>query len=836
MALDYEHCGDHAAVSLSGDLTVEAVLQLVNLVDVLIDNYFYTRVDLAITSPGGSTQAAAPFLSALARWRSRGVVLCTRVHSSASSMAAFFFALGDVRVADPHARILFHCSRIMEARDITVADTVRMYSTLRALDRTHVKRLAARALRTSVPRPAAPDSDDRALVASLFRALSLDGAGRSHKWRVRALARYVDRAVRMRDRRALKALYGALLREEASLSPRLACTLALADVVLEPLPASVNGGASADASAPALVIPEWCSLYPPHGAVPRAALTRHVLAMGETGSGKTASAICPILAALARAPRQQVRGGLIIDPKCELDPVLRALVGDGLQTLDRSDLVVDLMDAPEWSVNEDVAAKRWVTIATAVLLRMRGFAPASPLRVLGPHESESSNSEFFDREGSALLRDLVAFILMLLDPDAPPTCEWFSKPRPEPVDSSEDDELPDIFDRPMLTFAEPETATPAPAPTSAQAWVEALHARARGLDGGRGLNVVALADWALGTPLVQVRDYDVPWLWAQLATAVRPVFGGEAGESRDLLGRITAYWRKSSEIGAQHMGVIASARNAAHEFSVPSVASSVYFGCEPGLASEGGTRVDFAGLVACGADPSGPRFVLYQPARDGADSLVGACLKARFFESLFLDSDRQTGRPDLPLVVYAADEAQAFLTSDAIHGEPHLLESSRSFGCVVVLATQSLQSIERTLSQRGGTPTERSATVDIVWINTGTKLTFRSTDERTTARVQELTPYRPGHAPITRVRPLSALPPGACYAFLPDGTFGLHQLAPFDADALARAPSGVSDAAPVTPLPEARRRKKAKRRKGPRSKSSRAQRSRRSGASSESGS
>ena len=825
MALDYEHCGDHAAVSFSGDLTVEAVTGLVNLVDRLVDIYFYDRVDLIITSPGGMTQAAAPFLSALERWRARGVLLCTRVQSSASSMAAFFFALGDVRVADPDARILFHCARIMEAKDITAADTVHMYGTLRALDRTHVKRLAARALRAAVPRPAVPDSGDRALVASLCRALALDGAERSHKWRVRALARYVDRAVGAHDRRALKALYGALLREEASFSPRLACTLALADVVLEPLPASVSGAASADASAPALVVPEWRSLYPPHGAVPRAALTRHVLALGETGSGKTASAILPVLAAMARAPQDEVRGGLVIDPKCELDPALRALVGDGLQTLDRADLVLDLMDAPRWRVDEDVAAKRWVTIATSILLRMRGFAPASPLRVLGPHESESSNSEFFDREGCALLRDLIACILMLLDPDAPPVPEWFPQPRPAPVSSSEDDELSDIFDRPTLSLAVPETAQPSPAPSSAQAWVEALHARARGVDGERGLNVVALAAWALGTPLVQVKDDDVPWLWAQLATAVRPVFGGEAGESRDLLGRIDAYWRKSSEVHAQHMGVLASARNAAHEFSAPSVASSVYFGCEPGLGSEGGTRVDFARLVACGLTEScATRFVLYQPARDGSDALVAAALKARFFESVFLDEDRQGGSPTLPCVAYVADEFHRYVTADPIHGEANFLDSARSFGCVSVLATQSIASVVHALEHSGGSATERRASVEIVLTNTGTKLAFRTTDERTAGRVQELTPYRPGHAPITRVRPLSALSPGACYAFLPDGTFGLHQLAPFDADALARESSGAIDSVPVTPLPEARRRKKGKRRKG------------RSTASSESGS
>ena len=279
-----------------------------------------------------------------------------------------------------------------------------------------------------------------------------------------------------------------------------------------------------------------------------------------------------------------------------------------------------------------------------------------------------------------------------------------------------------------------------------------------------------------------------------------------------MLERVRAYWRKSAQIGPQHQGVVASARNAAHDFAVPCTERCVYFGCEPGLAFATGTRVDFAGLVACGrSEDTGPRFVLYQPARDGADSLVAACLKAQFFESVFLDADRRTGRPDLPIAAYVADEAHRYLTSDSLHGEANFLDSARSFGCVAVLATQSLASVEHALAQGGGSATERRAALEIVWTNTGTKLAFRTTDERTSERVQNLTPYRPGYAPITRVRPLSALSPGGCYAFLPDGSFRLAQLDPFDPAVLGRERSRAVDPVFASRLREARRRKKRKR-------------------------
>ena len=416
---------------------------------------------------------------------------------------------------------------------------------------------------------------------------------KSHKSGVRALARYVERAVRTRDRAALKGLYRLVLREETSISPYLACTLGLADQVAEP-DVLACAGSDADPTsavdASALLIPEWRSLYPPHGEVPRAAITRHLLCLGETGSGKTLSAILPVVAAMARAPREQVSGGLIIDPKHELEPILRGLVGDDLQHLDRSELVLDLMDAPHWRVDDDVAAKRWVTVATSIMLRMRGFALASPLRVLGPHVAGSSNSEFFDREGCALLRDVIAFLLMLFDVDAPPVSEWLPQASSD-SDSSCDAETP-------------------PDPTDPRRWVHALHARARGFDGKRGVNIVALAAWVLGTPLVQVADDGTPWLWAQLAAAALPVFGAQAGEARDLLERVRAYWRKSAQTASQHMGVVASARNASNEFAAPSVERTIFFGCEPGLAWAAGMRVDLSGLVACGGpDVSGPRFV-----------------------------------------------------------------------------------------------------------------------------------------------------------------------------------------------------------------------------------
>ena len=316
------------------------------------------------------------------------------------------------------------------------------------------------------------------------------------------------------------------------------------------------------------------------------------------------------------------------------------------------------------------------------------------------------------------------------------------------------------------------------------------------------------------------------------------MFGAEPGEARDVLERVLGYWRPSADVRSQHMGVIASARGATHEFAAPSVERTVYFGCEPGLIAGRGTAVNFARFVSCAPpDNARPRFVLYQPSRDGGDTLVAASLKAKFFESVFADADRQTGRSDLPLVGYVADEAHRYLTSDAVHGEQSFLDSARSFGCFAVLATQSMASVEHALAQGGGTSVERRAAMAIVTTNTGTKLVFRTTDESTSEMVQAMTPHRPGYAPIVRVRPLSALRPGACYAFLPDGNFTLAQLNPFDPDAPALArcePTESIEAAPGPDGPPKRSRRKRRRGGSPRSSPRRKPRDGRDGPSSES--
>ena len=212
------------------------------------------------------------------------------------------------------------------------------------------------------------------------------------------------------------------------------------------------------------------------------------------------------------------------------------------------------------------------------------------------------------------------------------------------------------------------------------------------------------------------------------------------------------------------------------------------------MAREGGSDLDFARLVA----PDGPgTMVLFQPARDGQDALVAIALKAVFFEAVLDDPDRARGGAGLPLVGYVADEFHRFVTSDPLHGEQSFLDTCRSFSAFCVLACQSVASINHALAHGGGNADQNGAAVEILWSNTASKLVFRSTDPEVADRVSELSPHRPGLPGVVRVRPVSTLAPGECYASLADGRFERRQLGHYRAEAPdeagARARSGVGE-------------------------------------------
>ena len=745
MTTAIQHRRDWLVVALNGDITWDGAKEFVDTVDAHLEQYFYVRIEVVVSSRGGMAAAAEHIVRAFERWRRDRVHVRTRVIASAASAAAVLLSVGEERIAGPGATLLYHLSRVFDA-SVTAHESAELHARLARIDERFIGFLVDRALRGHDAAPCQAEPSDREVLEHVAAAITLPPASSRRRKRVKQMAerlgRALDEAVRARDRKTLSGAYRALAGLDRFISAPLARTLKLIDRIDE---AGDTRGPRPDAQ-DGLAVAQWRVLYPPSGTVPRWVLTRHLLALGETGSGKSESVILPLLAALTREPPERFSGALVIDPKRDLATMLAHVTPQRLKHVTAETLALNVMADKRWSIGAHLAAGRWKSAANRILLRAASFLPASPLQVLGPHKVSGGNEEFFNQEGTALLSDVLAFILMLTDADAPPRHDW--------IDERDEGSLD---------------------------WVGRLGERAQAHhDGGRGPNALALCAWAISeTVLAQHSPPEESWLFERLARSAMRVWGAEPGEGRDLLQRVCEYWRKQAEVDRQHQGVLGSARVACAEFASPQVARSLYFGCEPGWRDAHSSAVDFATLVSREGDG---RFVLYQPSRDTLDALVARVLKAVFFEAVLAEPARVSGGGRMPVVGYVADEFHRFVTSDAVHGEQSFLDTCRSFGAFCVLATQSTRSIAHGLSLGGGEQKTNEAALDIMLTNTATKFFFRTTDSDTANRVTALCPQRPGFAPATAVRPLSLLAPGECYVSLADGRFERRQLDRFMLD------------------------------------------------------
>ena len=776
MSVACTHHATHASVHFAGGLDWESAAELVDVVETLTTHYFYGVVELTVTSNGGATEAFEHVLGAMRRWEAAGVRVVTRAVGSASSAGALLVSLGTERVAAPRAQLRYHHVMAPEPGALTAAGARELERTLTATDVLMVRRLVERALQTEAcARGEAPAEDsDREVLAHLVgrrRSASRRRAGRfGPRTRPQAhsaacdvqrlahvLARRVERAVRRRDVTALGRLYVRLAARDVPISASLARTLRLIDRIDAE---SYRPSGAVPAPGASLTVPQWRALYPPSGEVPLAALTRHVLVLGETGTGKSASAILPVLAAAARAPLDSVGCGLVVDPKRELKPALKAIAPQRLRSIVASETVLNVMGGERWSIDNDVCAGRCLSAAAAVLRRVVSFVPDIPAQVL--ENRASSHDPYWALEGTELLLTVLAVVLVLLRPGAP---------------------------EPEAYSAHPE----------ALRWLRAFHARARGETGRqRGPNLIALASWALRGPLMRMcaarpseeegrvsvvylaegeEDTSGGWCCAHVARALLDHGAALSGEAREALERAIAYWSRLAQVRNTFSGVLGSAVASTGAFAAPSVATTLYFGVEPGFHAAAHEResIDFARAVS--REGEGHLYV-FQPARDQLDNLIAMALKATYFEAVLADPDRARGRADMPLAFYVADEFQRYVTSDRVHGEQSFFDTCRSFRATCVVAYQSVASLEHALSHGGGGERRDDAAVNMLWTNTASKMVFRTTDGATATRLESLCPERRGLVDVVRARPPSTVAVGECYAALADGRFERRQLEP----------------------------------------------------------
>ena len=715
-------------VHFSEPLTSESCISLVDRIRRLRDDFFYSEVQLRLSSPGGEVTALEYYETAIRGLRKEGFTIDTHAVTRVSSAAAVMLSLGDERTAHPKAALLYHTGRVAGVDGaLTARGAASIADALGSVDSEVIGLLAERAARS--PCPAGDTPRERFSVAD-WQAIVRLAPGNAKRPNT-VLLRFRRRVAAAFDggQEKLRDLFTEFCVLDAPISPYLAVELGLIDQV-----GDGEREAAAQADDPGLTIPEWGPLYP-GGLVPRSALTRHTLILGETGSGKTQSAILPMLSAIL-PPSAPVSCALVIDPKHELLPAVERMADPSVRVR-RLQPGVDTLDlmAGSRSVAGDVAAGRWMTAARKMLVRSSGFAH-SAARVLAGKVASSPRNLFWEAQGSQYAVAALAFSLFLsqegrLAKVLGAIPERMSRTR-----------------RKLASFGE---------------YAGLISARRHKTP----VNALAVARRALDEYLSDPGD--VLYLLEK--------FCGKEPETdeEDDLRREIRYRGSTQAADQMFVSVLAEARSCLDPYADGAATKTLLFGVE-GVTP----TVDFSAAV----DAEGERTIyVLQPEDAGADSMIARATKAMYFESILGSPLRRRRGGEMPLVFYVADEFHRFITSDESHGEQSFLDRARSFGAGCLVATQAVSSVTHSLSV-AREPAVATA-VKLLLVNTGTKMVFRSTEPDVRNLLDSVSPGT-GPNRVTALRPPSSLRPGECYASLPDGRFERRQLKPLDLSRVAR--------------------------------------------------
>ena len=377
-------------VTFNDEVSSQSIIELVKQISALRDEEFYHEIELEIESPGGDVNALNYFLDAREEWKRRGVTLTTKALTMCASAGAIMLSLGDVRKATPSSQLTYHYARLhlREASLLTRAAALAAAASLDRIDRDLLRPIVERAADDETTRHATEldesldDSDNEMLRRMARRLTGEEHEGTERDW-IQDWIRTTDsEECEVERRRRWTDLYDALFAEERQVSSRLAIALRLIDVVESP--GAVREESPADGeNGPTIRIKEWKSAFPPCGNMPVEYLKRHTLILGETGSGKTASGILPMLRAVSRPG--QVGAVLVIDPKREIGESIRTWANAGhvrLIEIDSRRVLLDLMGADQWSIREMIDQRRYWSAAEHVLKRIAGLSTSTPAKTL----------------------------------------------------------------------------------------------------------------------------------------------------------------------------------------------------------------------------------------------------------------------------------------------------------------------------------------------------------------------------------------------------------------------------------------------------------------------
>ena len=408
-----EHLKDKAVVPVAGPITPELVAEAIGAVRHACGHCCYDWIELAISSPGGDVNATERLLECLDDLRGEGVRIDTVASGMTASAAAFLLSTGDRRRASANCQLQYHLTWHQGSGRVTAASAQGAATALDEIDARFLARLASRgseaAMGATGPIAAVGDfrPGDWAAISQILIALANWRADVAHDPQalLNGMREHLNGG--RPDAATLERVYRTLLTLDRPISPSLARELHLIDgpgrdraVVERP-------------AGPSLRVPEWEAIWP-EGRVDHQYLLRHTLILGETGSGKTASAVMPLLNSIL-APDSGVGCALVIDPKRELLNAARALQPDArlleAGTQGRPGSVLNLMASPEWALQGDLAAGRLQDAARKILARSATLATESPARVWAGQATADAHTGYWNQEGGTLASAALAVAL-----------------------------------------------------------------------------------------------------------------------------------------------------------------------------------------------------------------------------------------------------------------------------------------------------------------------------------------------------------------------------------------------------------------------------------------
>lgn len=406
---------DHATVTVAGVIEEMMMLKLTNLLQSLHQDLFYKKIELEISSPGGSVVALDHCIEIMERLRKQDVSFTTRALMSTSSAAAFLVSLGDDRQTTRSTKFLYHKARLEHVDAVTARKATEIVEIAHQLDERYLDLLVQRAkdlereYAQDLPVTEFDDADWPVIDHLLVNAGNIRSGnvrkGPAKTKTLRELRKYVKECL-VEDNK-LNQLYQTLFDLDRPISAALAIELRLVDGFVD------NDGHRTDNNEDGLEVPEWTSLYPPAGQIGREVLCRHKLILGETGSGKTASGILPVVSSIMRNDNQSVGCALIIDPKREIGSHIE---GD-IELIDPKDQarrpIINLMLRKQQDIEQALENKQYLKAAREILVRSASLSSYSPAKILGGHIS--TRNYFWDAEGSRFALTILAFVLQILD-------------------------------------------------------------------------------------------------------------------------------------------------------------------------------------------------------------------------------------------------------------------------------------------------------------------------------------------------------------------------------------------------------------------------------------